>query len=53
MRFFSLAKHNAEQFVKDGKINVRIAKANKKNSYVILHGDMKPSKNFKIIETLN
>lgn len=53
MKFYSLAKHNAKQFIKEGKTNVRIAKANKKNSYVILHGDMTPSKNYEVIETLN
>lgn len=53
MRFYSLAKTNAEQFVKDGKKNVRIAKAKKKNSYAVLFGDDKPTNNFEVLETLN
>lgn len=53
MRFYSLAKTNAEQFLKDGKKNVRIAKAKRKNSYVILLDDEKPTKNFEVIETIN
>jgi len=53
VRFYSLAKTNAEQFVKDGKRNVRIAKAKRKNSYVVLLKDEKPTKNFEVLETLN
>lgn len=53
MRFYSLAKSYAEQFVKEGKKNVRIAKAKRKNSYVTLLGDEKPSKNLEVLEMLN
>ncbi|WP_156945244.1 hypothetical protein [Lacrimispora indolis] len=53
MRFYSLAKTNAEQFVKDGKKNVRIAKAKRKNSHVVLLEDEKPTKNFEVLEKLN
>lgn len=53
MKFYSLAKTNAEQFVKDGKKNVRIAKAKRKNSYIVLLEDENPTKNFEVLETLN
>lgn len=51
MKFYSLAKTNAERFVEEGNSNVRIAKAKRKNSYVILLNDAIPTKNFEVIET--
>lgn len=53
MKFYSLAKTNAERFVVEGNSNVRIAKAKRKNSYVILLNDAMPTANFEVIETLN
>jgi hypothetical protein len=52
MKFYSLAKHNAQEFANKKKCSVWIAKANKKEDYKI---EFTPttSKNYTIIEEVH
>lgn len=53
MKSYSLALAQAKQFAIDGRENVRIAKAKRKNSYKILLGDRQTTSNYEVIATVS
>lgn len=50
---YSIAKMQAKRFFEERKEPIRIAKANKKEEYYLLFCKEQPTKNYKVIETID